>query len=502
MDGHPGGVVRRRLAALLLALVAVFGVSVSAPQPAAADPVGKGVRVVCQAVTSGAMGVILGPVGGIAGAFGSGPACKTVGDAASKQFEEQWKKVWEGPLGDIIKSAQDAAQWTIQKVFTIALIGPSVDLKATGLWGGEKAKLSGMLVWLGLVIAAGGVMWQVARMAVTGQAKHVGRAMLGWAENMVLSTIGVALFVELLVIGDAISAGLVKGTFNDNGVALDRIIAVMIPKGIGNPVLMLGVVQVLVIVGFVQLVMVFLRQSAIPIICLLLPVAGGGRAGGDVTRQWAPKLITAGMVVVAYKPIVTVIICTGFAEFGHAETLVEWLRGCATLILAVLAPGPLTKVFAPFGAAVGGGMASGGMGGALGAVTGLFSRNFGGDDPDPGPNGPDGPDGPNGPNGPTTAVDHAQYVQSSMGSPGTDAQDQAARNEVGRVPAQAAPEGEAVGVGVGVGETAGTAGTATSTGLAAAGPVGAAAQAGIQVLDGVNDAVQGASGEMGGGNQR
>ncbi|GAA3127222.1 hypothetical protein GCM10020254_88340 [Streptomyces goshikiensis] len=345
----------RRLAVLLLALIAVFGVSVSAPQPAAANPPGTGVKILCQAVSSGAMGVLLGPVGGVAGAFGSEPACKAVGDVASKQFEEQWKKVWEGPLGDLIKSAQDAAKWTIQKVLTISLMAPSVDLKATGLWGGKRATLSGMLMWLGLLIATAGVMWQLAKMALTGQAKHAGRAMLGWVENIVLSTIGVALFVELLVIGDAISAGLVKGTFDDGGVALDRIIAVMIPKAVGNPVLMLGVVQVLVIVGFVQLVMVFLRQSAIPIICLLLPVVGGGRAGGDVTRQWAPKLITSGMVVVAYKPIVTVIICTGFAEFGSAGTLTEWLRGCATLVLAILAPGPLTKVFAPLGAAAGGG---------------------------------------------------------------------------------------------------------------------------------------------------
>ncbi|MFI9186845.1 hypothetical protein ACIGXG_32020 [Streptomyces goshikiensis] len=499
MDSHPGGVVRRRFAALLLALIAVLGVSVSAPQPAAANPPGTGVKILCQAVSSGTMGVLLGPVGGLSGAFGSEPACKAVGDVASKQFEEQWKKVWEGPLGDIIKSAQDAAQWTIQKVFTIALMAPSVDLKATGLWGGKRATLSGMLMWLGLLIATAGVMWQLAKMALTGQAKHAGRAMLGWVENIVLSTIGVALFVELLVIGDAISAGLVKGTFDDGGVALDRIVAVMIPKGVGNPVLMLGVVQVLVIVGFVQLVMVFLRQSAIPIICLLLPVVGGGRAGGDVTRQWAPKLITSGMVVVAYKPIVTVIICTGFAEFGSAGTLAEWLRGCATLVLAILAPGPLTKVFAPLGAAAGGGLAGGGFSGALSAAAGYLGGKSGKDDKA-------GDSG--GGSGPTDAVSYAQYVDQVRGQqgggedggPGTDAQSQASRNDAARVPAQASSGGEAVGAGVG--ETATTGATATSSGMAAAGPVGAAASVGIQVMDGVNDAVQGASGEMSGGNQQ
>ncbi|WP_327286648.1 hypothetical protein [Streptomyces sp. NBC_01205] len=488
--------MRRRLAALLLALVAVFAVSVSAPQPAAADPIGAGIGVACQAGAGAAWGTILGPVGGVIGGISSKSLCDKVGKEASKQIKAEWDKVKKSLLGDIIVAIEDVARWILQKVFTVALMGPSVDLRATGLWGGE-VKLSGMLIWLGLVIAVAGVMWQLGKMALTGQAKHAGRAMLGWVENMVLCSIGVSLFVLLLKTGDAISSGLVNETFADDGKALERILAVMIPKGIGNPILMLGVVQVLVIVGFIQLIMVFLRQSAIPIICLLLPVAGGGRAGGDVTRQWAPKLITSGLVIVAYKPMLALIICVGFAEFGNSATLAEWLRGCATLILAIIAPGPLTRIFAPFGAAVGGGMAVGGAIGAVGAAGEFIGgKASGGGDSGGGAE-------------PTSAVQHAQHVDSTMGpqggggedgSAGADAQAQAARNESsGKIPAQSTDEGQAVGTGIG--ETANTAGTAGSSSMAAAGPAGAAVQFGIEVIDGVNDAVQSAGGEVGGGNQ-
>ncbi|MFI8265540.1 hypothetical protein [Streptomyces sp. NPDC085665] len=486
----------RRLVALLVALVAVFAVSVSAPQPAAAaDPIGKGIGAACQ-VAGGVVGsAILGPIGGIAGGFGSGSLCDNVGKAASKEVKAQWKKVQDSILGDIIVATGDLASWILKKVLTVALLGPSVDLEATGLWSG-KATLAGMLVWLGLLIAAAGVMWQMAKMALTGQAKHLGRAMLGWVENLVLSTVGVGLFVTLLEIGDAISTGLVDATFKDDGKVWERIIEVMIPKGIGNPILMLGLVQLMVLVGFVQLIMVFLRQSAIPIICLLMPVAGGGRTGGDVTRQWAPRLITSGLVIVAYKPILAVIVCTGFSEFGHSGTLAEWLRGCATLILGVLAPGPLTKVFAPFGAAVGGGLASGGMGGAIGAATGFLSGNFGGggDGPPPGGGPPSG--GPPGGDGP---VERAQYVENSMGKQGDDARAQAARNEAPKVPAQAGPQGAPTG-----GQTATTTGTATSTSTTAStvGSVGTVVTVPIQVLDGLSNTVQNASGEVGGGPQQ
>ncbi|MDX3867245.1 hypothetical protein [Streptomyces europaeiscabiei] len=507
------GVVGRRFAAILLALVAVFGVSVSAPQPARADGIiGNTIEGACRIGTGAVLGTILhtgGKLTGIGGLTGS-DMCDAVGDVGEKAVKEAWKNVWDSVLGDMIKSAQDVTKWIIKKVLTFALLGPSVDLKGTGLWDG-KATLAGMLVWLGLVIAAAGVIWQIAKMAVTGKAQHLGVAMRGWVENLFLSALGVSLFAFLLTLGDALSAGLVNATFEDDGKAYERIIAVLLPTAVSNPITLLCIVGVLLLIGFVQMVMIFLRQSAIPIICLLIPVAGGGRTGGEATRKWAPTLITSGMVIVAYKPTVAVILCTGFAEFGHAQTLAEWLRGCATLVLAVIAPGPLTKIFAPFGAAVGAGMSAGGAGGALNAAAGYFAGKAGGDG--------DGDGGGDG-GSPSSAVEHARYVEQSMGSQnggggsgedgsqGGDAQAQAARNEAGtRVPGQAGAEGTAgadaatAGAGAGVGAgAAGAAGTAGATGTAAAGALGPVG-VGIQVLDGVNDAVQGASGQMGGENQ-
>ncbi|GGU12719.1 hypothetical protein [Streptomyces lateritius] len=484
--------MRRRLAAFLLSLVSLLGLAVAAPQPAAAD---GPINDMCQANAGAAIGAIMGPAAGLIAGLGSDELCDTVGEAVRNEVKEEWDAVWDSVLGDAIVSSEDVVKWMVKKVLTVALVGPSVDLEATGLWGGQKATLAGMLTWLGLLIAAAGMMWQFGKMAVTGQVKHAGRAMAGWVENIVLSTIGVGMFALLLTVGDVLSAGLVEKVFNTEDRAYDRVIKVMMPEGIANPILVGGVCGVLLLIGFVQLITVFLRQSAIPIICLLLPVAGAGRAGGDATRQWAPKLITSGLVIVAYKPLLAIIICTGFAEFGEAVTLAEWLRGCATLLLGILAPGPLMKIFAPFGAAVGGGMAAGGMSPALAAAADYFGGKSSGSG--------------GGGGEPASAVDHAQYVQKSMGSQGgggedgeagSDAQAQAARNESARIPAQAGAEAEAVGAGVG--ETA--TGTSNATGVATttAGPAGAMAAAGIQVLDGVNDTIQGASGAVGGGNEQ
>ncbi|MEU0287466.1 hypothetical protein [Streptomyces sp. NPDC006147] len=501
--------MRRRLATLLLALVAVFGVSVSAPQPAAADGIiGDTIEGACRIGTGPVLGLIVktGRLSGIGGLTGS-EMCDAIGTVGEKAVKEAWKNIWESVLGDIIRAAEDVTKWVIKKMLTFALLGPSVDLEGTGLWKG-KATLAGMLVWLGLVIAAAGVIWNLGKMAVTGQGKHAGRALIGWVENIFLSALGVSLFALLLVLGDALSAGLVNATFADDGQAYERIIAVLLPIGVANPITMLCVVAVLLLVGFIQMIMIFLRQSAIPVICLLIPVAAGGRTGGEATRKWAPTLITSGLVIVAYKPILAVIICTGFAEFGHSATLAEWLRGAATLVLGVLAPGPLTRIFAPFGAAVGAGMSAGGAGGALSAAAGYFAgKKDGGDS--------------GGGDGPTDAVSHARYVEKQMGSQGQSqgsgddgprqdgaAQAQAARNAAGtRVPGQAGADGASDPGAATAGSSPTTTGTG-GTGTAAAGKSGGAAvgagvaAAGIQVLDGINDGIQGASGQMGGGNQQ
>ncbi|MGO1025757.1 hypothetical protein ACTOXX_34855 [Streptomyces rubiginosohelvolus] len=503
--------MRRRLASLLLVLAALMGLSLASGQPAAADgPVGGAIEVACRAGS----GPVLGAMDLGAELITGSSVCDKIGDAGAKKVDAAWDSVKESVLGDIIESAEDTAKWVIKTTLTVSLLGPSVNLEATGLWG-DKPTIAGMMTWLGLVIAAAGVMWQLAKMALTGQAKHAGRAMGGWVENLVLSTIGVSMFALLLVLGDAISSGVVEKTLGTDDEAYKRIVEVLLPAGIANPITMLGVVQLLLLIGFIQLIMIFLRESAIPIICVLLPVAGAGRAGGDATRKWAPALITSGLVIIAYKPTVAIIICIGFAEFGHAGTLAEWLRGAATLILAVLAPGPLTKVFAPFGAAAGGGMSAGGAVGALTGAAGYFAGKTGGGDGDGASSGGGGGGG----DGPTTAVSHANMVNQTMGSQGGggengddggqggDAQAQASRNETGaKVPAQGGPgePGADGALGAAGKATEGTAGVGGSTAAAGGGMAAAAgpAAAGIQVLDGVNDAVQGASGAVGGGDQQ
>ncbi|OKJ10642.1 hypothetical protein AMK21_30760 [Streptomyces sp. CB00316] len=500
----------RRAAVLLLALVALLGVLLAPPAAAEEEPggVSKVTESVCKnTATRTTTGAI---VKAGADLITGGDVCDKAGKKAEEKMEEWWQAVWDSVIGDILRSSIDATKWLLRTMLTLALMGPSLDLEDTGLFE-RDASLGGMLVWLGWVIAAFGAMWQIGKAAVTGEGKYWGEFLRGYALNAMLSGIGLTVVVSLLKLGDAISTGILKATFDDDK-GIDRVIAVMVPTAVSNPVLVGALALVLLLVGFMQLVLIFLRQSAIPIQCLLLPVAGAGLMGGKATQSWAPKLITSICMVIAYKPILTVIICVGFAELD-ASSVVEWMRGLATLLLAVLAPGPLAKLFSPFGAELGGGMSAGGaMGGVLGMAAGAGGKAMGdsGSGGSGAGSGGESSSGGGGGGGEPDAdpVGQARYVQQSMGPQsggGGEAGGGASVPSQGAAPGPAPAAADGATGAAGAAGAAADAGMATGTTTAAAGTGAAAAVPGVgmalQVMDGVNDAVQSAASEIGDGGE-
>ncbi|MEV6477702.1 hypothetical protein [Streptomyces sp. NPDC051657] len=499
----------RKTAALLLALVAVLGILLAPPAAAEDEPggVSKVTKSVCKntaiRTTTGAI------VKAGADLISGGDVCDKAANKTEDVMEEWWQGVWDSVIGDILRSSLDATKWLLRTMLTLALMGPSLDLADTGLFE-RDASLGGMLVWLGWVIAAVGAMWQIGKAAVTGEGKYWVEFLRGYALNAMLSGIGLTIVVSLLKLGDAISAGILKVTFDDDK-GVERVIAVMVPMAVSNPVLVGGVALVLLVVGFMQLVLIFLRQSAIPIQCLLLPVAGAGLMGGKATQSWAPKLITSICMVIAYKPIVTIIVCVGFAELGNSSSVVEWMRGLATLLLAVLAPGPLAKVFSPFGAELGGGMSAGGaMGGVLGMAAGAGGKAMGdtgsgASGASGGGSGGEGSSGAGGGGSDADPVGQARYVQQSMGPQNGGGGGGGEAGGGASVPSQGSAPGPAPAAADGATGAAGTAAdTGMSTGTTAVAGSGAVAAVpgvgmALQVMDGVNDAVQSAASDIGDG---
>lgn len=458
---------------------ALMAVLLVAPPVAADDPGGglvrEGAELVCDLSFADWVGK----------AVGEDDLCKKTGIAVEVGAKKAWKAVWDSVIGDLVRACMDAGKWLIKMMLTFALRGPTVDLAETGLFGPD-ATLAGMLVWLGWVIAAFGVMWQLGRMAVTGQMKHAGRALMGWGENMAVTAVAVGLLALLITGVDKATLGIVDAVFDDADAAYAQIAGVLILGVLANPVIAGASILVVLLLGFITMLILFVRDIAIPIQALLLPIAGGGRTGGETMQKWLPKLCTSIFTVVFAKLAIAIVLCAGFAGMDDAEGLVAWFRGVVTLALACAAPFVLTKLFAPLGMAMGSGLA---MGGALGAATNvatLFEKGRagrggargGGEDSaeQAGADGGKGGGKGSGQSGAPDAVAQAQRLEKTMPSPGgNDAEKKG-------VPAQ--KSGLDAGGATGGGGALKPGGVTATVGAGAAGAAAGAGMA-LEVLDGV-----------------
>ncbi|MEU2757295.1 hypothetical protein [Streptomyces albidoflavus] len=476
-----------------LALVFLAPTVVVADDPPSGGLVADVAEVACDVTGAGIVGDLLDEP----------DLCETVGVATEMGVKKAWASVWESIVGDIIRACVDGVKWLIKKTMTFALQGPTINLEETGLFEAD-ATLAGMLVWLGWVIAAFGVMWQLGRMAVSGQSKYAGRALLGWFENMAVTAVGVGLMALLIVGTDRATKGLVDLTFDSANNAHADIATTMVlgataaSLGGFNPMLIGGAVLVVLILGFITMAILFLRDIAIPIQALLLPIAGGGRTGGETTQKWLPKLCAASLSVIFSKFLIAVILCAGFAGMDGATSLVAWFRGAVTYGLACAAPFMLMKFFQPLGMAVGSGLAMGGALGAAANIATLMEKSRGGGGGGGGARGgaPDATEQDHGgetKGGAADAVSQAQRLERTMPSQGGSSGDKKA------VPTQRSSDADA-GTDASASGGSGSPKAGGTSAVAGAG-AGAAAGAGmaLEVLDGVATQAAGPTEPGGGG---
>ncbi|MEU5858896.1 hypothetical protein [Nocardiopsis dassonvillei] len=102
------------------------------------------------------------------------------------------------------------------------------------------------------------------------------------------------------------------------------------------------------IMGVIQAALLFIREAALPILALLLPIAAAGFLGWGGAKQWLPRLLSAVLVLLLYKPMVAVIFAAGFLQAEMSADTMGVVRGLITLLLGVIAPGVFLKVFNAF----------------------------------------------------------------------------------------------------------------------------------------------------------
>ncbi|WP_327389148.1 hypothetical protein [Streptomyces sp. NBC_01207] len=469
--------VLARLAATVAALVLLFGLSAPAALAKPAAPAAPTVDWwgIGKCATWFIPNAPKSPDGPIECAKAAIKGGEKVASAASQ-------KVADSVLGDASKSMAEFVGEFMRTGFGFWLMTPSVQVKDSGVLGDtassdpmKKLSLHGLMMGIGAGIATLLVMIQGIKTIIQRKGAPLAHMLQGLMVNMLVSAAGIAIIDALLIASDQLTKQILYVGFGGADVP-DRM-AVMLLPALANPIGLFAIAFIVLIVGGVQIVMLFLRQAAIPIQALILPIAGAGQLGGESSRQWLPRTFTAIMVIVIYKPVAALIISVGFTEMANGNGIVDFIRGCVTLALSVIALKSLFALFAPIGASMAGATsAGGGFGGALSIAGSALGGQMGGAGGDGGGGG-----------GGTSASQHAADMDRSgpAGGEGGDSEGSNAVKASANIPQQGGSP-EAAEAATTATETATSGATTAATTATAATPVGiamVAAEAGRAAKD-------------------
>ncbi|MFE3441375.1 hypothetical protein ACFXNY_34015, partial [Streptomyces sindenensis] len=202
-------------------------------------------------------------------------------DLAKEGASEATKALANTVIGDAAKSLAEFAAEFMRVTFGWWLMTDSVQVKDSGVLGDpddptKSLSLHVLMVGIGAGIATILVMFQGIKMIIQRKGAPLAQIIQGLLVNLVVSAAGVGIIEALLIASDQLTKAILYVGFGGGTDIPARMASVMLPA-IGNPMGLLIVALIALIVGGIQVVMLFLRQAAIPIQALLLPIAGAGQ---------------------------------------------------------------------------------------------------------------------------------------------------------------------------------------------------------------------------------
>ncbi|MBE9500771.1 hypothetical protein IHE61_31200 [Streptomyces sp. GKU 257-1] len=241
-------------------------------------------------------------------------------------------------VGDMMKSG-----------ITWWLTTPSLTVKSSGVVDDEIPEneqhrvlltdfsLQSIMLGIGVMIAILLTIFQGIRTIIQRKGTPLLQVAQGLMMNVLVLAVGITVIDSLIVGADTLTVAILETSFGEGGKeAPQKMVTLLLPQ-YGNPAGVLFMAVIVFLVGVVQLALLFARQAAIPIQALLLPIAGAGQIGADSTRKWLPRLITAILSCILYKPAAAVIFAVGFIEIDNSSSILDWLRGVMTLLLSIFA---------------------------------------------------------------------------------------------------------------------------------------------------------------------
>jgi hypothetical protein len=263
----------------------------------------------------------------IFGILGSG-----LGDSIASAFQVAMIALWSGAL-DLLRAAFDLANQF--SIFSVSTTSGPVKI----VWP--------MMVWLSGLLAVGLFFWQLTMTSLKAGRGFV-RVVTGPVQY------GVALAVTVGLVGAFLAAvdGLTTGILS-YGLQARSFSDALAHSGIagaaqtGVKAIILGICAIVGVlpaaIGYV-LEMLF-REAAIYVLAAVIPIVAAGLLA-NVTASWFWRTVRWLLAAVVMKPVLALTLVLGVAIVGGAEGVAGLLAGVGVLIISLIAPFVLFRLFA------------------------------------------------------------------------------------------------------------------------------------------------------------
>ncbi|GAA2798782.1 hypothetical protein [Saccharopolyspora taberi] len=274
------------------------------------------------------------PIGSIGDSFGS------IGDALGSKLKELVVSAFESAM----QALWDGSLWILREAFKLA---DQFSVFTVDTREGPIAVLWPMMLWISGVLALGLFFWQMTMTSLRGGRGFM-RLVGGPVQYGIALAITVGMVAGFLTAADGLTNGILEyglqsanfqdalthTTFADG--AVDGVKAVVlgicafigvIPAGIGYVLEML------------------FREAAIYVLVATIPITAAGLLA-NVTKSWFWKAVRWILACIAMKPVLALTLVLGVAIAGGSKGLSGLLAGVGVLIISILVPFVLFRLFA------------------------------------------------------------------------------------------------------------------------------------------------------------
>ncbi|MDA8284579.1 MAG: hypothetical protein M0Z42_15070, partial [Actinomycetota bacterium] len=215
--------------------------------------------------------------------------------------------------------------------------------QSSGLWKLE--------VGIGLVLAAGGIIWAGARTGWTRSGEPVANALAGLVKAVIGTAVIFTVVTALMAAADSITQAIMTATAGSTAGFASSLGALSAAGGTSSTALVFVFSLLGVIITALLWVEMLVRSAGLVIVTMTAPIGAGGLVQQS-TAGWWRKLVAAELALIVIKPVVALVLGVGFTAVGGASGVEGLLVGLMILAASAFAWPTVARLFTFFGSEV------------------------------------------------------------------------------------------------------------------------------------------------------